>query len=446
LDNFDNNNLDENNERTEPQTTSDEPADNAPLPEKEEELNRYLFEYKANGSDGAPLNEKNEKRSRRALKYAIGGILATIVLFFGAFYGVYFTLNTSVFKDSEFFAAFVAKWSGVTENRVEVEYISGEYRGDNIELSSAVLNNTVLVRTVQKNETTGTLEPLSQGSGAIYSYNAENGYTLVVTNHHVIENGGDILIETFAGDRYYGKVKATDAVTDLALIEFTADKPLTAAKQADSDNLKFGQNAVVAGNPLGHGFAVSFGYIAHPKCSTGEASDPLIQLDISVNPGNSGGGVFDSQGNLIGIICSKASGENIDGIGYAIPINTVNDVIDDLLAYGYVQGRPALGITVVDIRNEAAYRECMENDLNGYLDANVRLGVFIIESKNSMLKKGDRIVSINGKNVIANESVSDAIKKLSPGTAVDIKVERFVDGQLKTLDLKVVLGTRDWAD
>jgi len=63
-----------------------------------------------------------------------------------------------------------------------------------------------------------------------------------------------------------------------------------------------------------------------------------------------------------------------------------------------------------------------------------------------MLNKGDRIVSINGKSVIANESVSDAIKKLSPGTAVDIKVERFVDGQLKTLDLKVVLGTRDWAD
>ena len=414
---------------------------------KAEELNKYLFEYKADGSDGKPLNSEKEKRSNGILKRVALIVCATLMAFLGAFYGMYYTVNSSVFKDSEFFAAFLAKWSGVTENRVEVDYIITEHTGENIELADAILNDTVLVRTVTKNTTTNVLEPLSHGSGVIYSHTESSGYTLVITNYHVIENGGDILIETLSGDRYYATVKATDAQTDLALLEFTSDKKLTAAVQGDSDKLKYGQSAAVAGNPLGHGFGVSFGYIAQPKATTGDASDPQIQLDISVNPGNSGGGVFNSQGHLIGIVVSKASGENVDGIGYAIPINLVNDVVNDLLAFGYVQGRPALGITVTNILTEAQYKYYAENELSGLIDPNkVTLGVYIIESKNSQLKVGDRIVSIDGITVITNENVSKAISKLSPGTAVEIKVSRYVEGQPTELTLQVLLGTRDWAD
>ena len=448
MDNFDNNNLNENNERLETQVAPEDLAPPTPLPEnKAEALNRYLFEYTAAGSDGKPLSKTKEKRSNGILKRIAIISIAVFMAFFGAFYGMYFTVNSSVFKNSEFFAAFLAKWSGVTENKAEVDYISGEYTGNNIDLADAILNDTVLVRTVSKNEETNALTPLSHGSGVIYSHTESSGHTLVITNYHVIENGGDILVETLAGDRYYATVKATDALTDLAIIEFKADKPLTAATQANSDNLKFGQNAAVAGNPLGHGFAVSFGYIAQPKATTGEVSDPQIQLDISVNPGNSGGGVFDSQGNLIGIVTSKASGENVDGIGYAIPINLVNEVVNDLLAFGYVQGRPALGITVSNILTEEQFRNSAKKELNGYLDLNnIKFGVYVIETKNSQLNVGDRLVSINGASILLNEDVSNAISKLSPGTAVDITVERYVEGQLQQITLHVLLGTRDWAD
>ena len=401
----------------------------------------------------APDPEREEKMKRLLIKIGAAALVLAVA-FAGAFYAMYFVCRTALLGDSEFFAAFMAKWAGVTQNRVEVDYITGEYRGDNIELADKMLSSTLLIRTVSRDEKTGNLTVLSHGSGVVYSTDSGSGVTLAVTNYHVIENGGDILVETQSGKRYNGKVKASDSLTDLAVIEFTVEEQLTQASHADSDKLKAGQSAAVAGNPLGTGFAVSFGYIACPSIITGEIDGPEIQIDISVNPGNSGGGVFDSQGNLIGIVVSKASGENIDGIGYAIPVNRVNEVVSDLLKFGYVQGRPALNITVINIITPAQYSYYSQNELSGHLhetvQSNYKYGVYIIESRNGVLKAGDRLVSIDGISIVGNESVTKAISKLSPGTAVKVKVERseIKDGAVvytqSTLD--VVLGTRDWAD
>ena len=229
---------------------------------------------------------------------------------------------------------------------------------------------------------------------------------------------------------------------------------LAQAAHSDSDNVKVGQNVAVAGNPLGNGFSVSFGYVSAKNVNTGELIDNQLQLDISVNPGNSGGGVYDSQGNLIGIVVSKASGENIDGIGYALPINEVNEVVNDLLVYGYVQGRPALGISVINILTEAQYDYYKNNDLSGHLfeekSGSKKFGVYIVKSDNPVLHVGDRIIAVNGVTVIANESVSNAIAKLTPGSVVKILVERaeLKDGAVVYTEstLSVVLGTRNWAD
>lgn len=417
-------------------------------------LNDYLFENTANGNYGRSLKETDiEKKSSKKLLVRIGALALVLVMaFFGAFYGMVFVCESSILGDSDFFAAFMARWAGVTENRVEVDYITGEYTGNNIELADKMLGCTVLVRTVYKNTQTNTVEPLSHGSGVIYSYNSDTKTALIVTNHHVIENGGDILIETYAGERIYGKLKATDSASDIALIEISSDTPLTAPTHADSDKLKLGQSASIAGNPLGHGFSVNFGYISSKSVATNDSTGPLVQLDISVNPGNSGGGVFDGEGNLIGLVVSKASGDNIDGIGYAIPINKVNSVINDLLKFGYVQGRPALGITVVNIMTEIQYNSLMQNELKDYLPdiTEKRYGVYIIESKNSSLKVGDRIISIDGISVTTNNDIARAISSHKPGDSVKIIVERVTkDGDgysfTKTTE-QVLLGTRDWAD
>ena len=397
--------------------------------------------------------DKDGKRTKTLLCRIGVLLLALAVAFSGSFFATYFVCRTSLLGDSEFFAAFMAKWAGVTENRVEVDYISGEYRGDNIDLAEKILNSTLIVRTVSKDDETGDLTPLSQGSGVVYSAGAD-GVTLAVTNYHVIENGGDIMVETVAGDRYYCTVKAMDISTDLAILQFTSDKPLAQPSHADSSKLKAGQSVAVAGNPLGHGFSVAFGYIAAPKSPSADAVGTQIQLDVSVNPGNSGGGVFDSQGNLIGVVVSKASGDNVDGLGYAIPINKVNEVVSDLLTYGYVQGRPALGITVRSIVTAAQYdyysaQPPLSDHLKETDRDNYRYGVYIVEIREgnvTPLKVGDRIVSIDGIKVVANESISNAISKLSPGTAVKVTVERYQSGEYIQVTESVVLGSRNWAD
>ena len=235
-------------------------------------------------------------------------------------------------------------------------------------------------------------------------------------------------------------------------MEVYVGKDLPVAQTADSDNLKAGQTVIVGGNPLGLGFAVSMGYVGSPSVNAGDMGGALIQLDVSVNPGNSGGGVFDTQGNLIGVVVSKAAGESIDGIGYAIPVNRMLSVIDDLLKYGYVKNRPALGVTVLNVTS-TNWTSAMLGELNGYLfesDEN-KYGVYVIESTNSTeLKKGDRIVSVDGIKITSSETLLKAISSKTPNTSVKIVVERAeVSGDqvtYKTVTVTVMLRERDWAD
>lgn len=409
-------------------------------------LNEYLLERPA--PESAPFVEKD--KSRLIGIWVRIGVLVLILVtaFVGAFSGMAYICRTSVFSDSTVFDAFIAKWSGVVENRIEVDKISGDYESDTIALADKVLNTSVRIRVVAETAS-GALTETSAGSGIIYAKGVGNKYT-VITNHHVVYGSKSFVIETYDGERYDGKIKHLDEISDVAVVEFECSKELSVARQGDSSKIKAGQNVIVAGNPLGGGFGVSFGYISNPeKISTANNNIPLTVLDVSVNPGNSGGGVYDAQGNLIGLVVSKASGTDVDGIGYAVPINTVNSVVNDLVSLGYVRGRPALGVTVIGIYNDNVYAEYMEGELKGYLlgGEDRSYGVFILESQNSSLKKGDRIVKVDGDLISISTDIRNAIMDKKPDSVIKVTVERGTEdnGTVKyqqyTLDILLIERT-----
>ena len=413
------------------------------------------------GEAAAPEYKETNKRSSMMVLAAIGILLAVLLTTFaGAFAGMYFICKTTLLGDSEFFASVVARWGGVTVNKMEVDQISGQYVSSSIDLADKVLNTTVLIRNGKLEQDGVTFSEVSSGSGAVYSVNTEEGYSIIVTNYHVIEDGYDFRVETRDGKLHKGEIKWVDSTTDLAIIK--VDKVFEAALQGDSDKLVAGQQIIVAGNPLGLGYSVAFGFIAHPDRDAGsDMGGNLIQLDASVNPGNSGGGVYDAQGNLIGIVVSKAIGnseDNVDGIGYAIPINRVNKVISDLASYGYVKGRPALRITVMDVLSENTHAALFAqgNELTEFIPSDptsMHYGVYVVESENANLKKGDKLVSINGVKIIGKSSIANAIASMTPGSTVKVVIERATlspDGktaQYTKITLNsVMLYERNWGD
>lgn len=184
------------------------------------------------------------------------------------------------------------------------------------------------------------------GSGVIVS---EDGY--VVTNNHVISGGQNITVYLFDGTTYPAKLVASDPDTDIAVLKIEATG-LNAAVFGDSSTLRVGDFALAIGNPLGeYQGSVTLGIVSalNREIELDGEKHTMFQVDASVNPGNSGGGMFDSNGMLIGIVTAKSISDNVEGLGFVLPINDVKPVVQDLINYGYVKGRPTLGFDAVEI-------------------------------------------------------------------------------------------------
>lgn len=419
-------------------------------PNAAEVLNSYLFGLDTPSMIKPP---KKDSASLKKLWKTVGVLLLTMaVAFSGAFACFYWVCNTALLGDSDFFRTLMVQASGVEVNKVEVDMVSGSYEEDTVALAEKIKQYSI---DIQIYDTTG--ERTGSGSGVIVSADG-----LALTNYHVVY-GNETTLKAVLSD---GTVCALsvlhlDKITDLAIVKIDTDKTLTPVTWADSSKAKAGQSIAVCGNPLGLGFSVAFGKIGHPNRDLGEVAGNFIQIDTSVNPGNSGGGLFDAAGNLIGIVNAKASGTNVDGIGYAIPAARALDVMDQLLEKGYVGGRPAIGLTLVQV-NQSTWDYFKNGDgstpgeLKDYL-YEARYGIYIIESKyNTEIKKGDRIVSCNGVEFDNRDSFSQWLLKYKSGDTVRITVERITsavqnpDGsytvQRERNTYECTLRERDWAD
>ena len=236
------------------------------------------------------------------------------------------------------------------------------------------------------------------GSGVIFSH--DNSHYYIVTNNHVIEDASEISIRLSDGTEYDAKLYAADALSDLAIIVIDVPEgtELTEAHFAKAEGkLIDGQDVFVIGNPLGLlGGSVGKGVIGKTErvITIDGIQMTLIQLDLTVNPGNSGGGLFDMAGNLIGIVNAKSTGDSIEGLGYAIPSSTVIKVCSDLLTQKYVSGRASLGMELENITLSSGF------STGTYTVLAADTTITGIENGSTFVfEKGDMIRSIDGQKV-----------------------------------------------
>lgn len=261
------------------------------------------------------------------------------------------------------------------------------------------------------------------GSGVVLT---ENGY--IVTNHHVIDGASSIKVRLNDGQTYSAALAGTDAKTDLAVLKIDASG-LPAATLADSSSVRVGDFVIAIGNPLGElGGTVTNGIISAKdrEITIDGKTMILLQTSAAVNPGNSGGGLFDLNGELIGVVNAKSSGEDIEGLAFAIPANTVKEITQELIQYGYVPGRPQLGISVAQITRPGT----------GLQTPYSTPGVYITKSSaDSGLKAGDRIIQINGTMINNAADISAVLDRHGVGDVVKVVVSR--SGQETAVNVKL---------
>ena len=267
------------------------------------------------------------------------------------------------------------------------------------------------------------------GSGVIIS---SDGY--ILTCAHVVSGASQITV-TIGDTDYTATVVGEDDTSDVAVLKIDATG-LTPATVGDSDSLSVGDSVLAVGNPLGElGGTVTSGIVSALNRSVtiqGTSSTntmSLIQMDASVSPGNSGGGLFNMNGELIGLVNAKSSSSDAEGLGFAIPINDAIKVAQDLLENGYVSGRPYMGITYIAVTDA---QTAAQFNVNAY-------GVYVVDvvqggpADKAGLKVGDRIVSIDGTEIAQKDDLGTLMQQHTAGDTLSITVAR--DGQMQTVSL-----------
>ncbi|MEM6889387.1 MAG: Do family serine endopeptidase [Pseudomonadota bacterium] len=270
------------------------------------------------------------------------------------------------------------------------------------------------------------------GSGFVIS---EDGY--VVTNNHVIEGADEILVEFFDGKELVADVVGTDPNTDIALLKVEADSALPFVQFGDSDVARVGDWVIAMGNPLGQGFSVSVGIVSARNRALSGTYDDYIQTDAAINRGNSGGPLFDMDGNVIGVNTAILSpnGGSI-GIGFSMASNVVTRVVDQLQEFGETR-RGWLGVRIQDLTEDLAESMGLE-DTAGALVTDVPEGPAL----EAGMQAGDVIVSFAGQTVEDTRGLVREVGNSPVGETVRVVVLR--DGTSQTL--RVTLGRREEAE
>ena len=300
--------------------------------------------------------------------------------------------------------------------------------------------------TQQNEQEQGELQEAGTGSGVVYKI--ENGEAYIVTNHHVIENAEKLEVTLADGSKKEATLIGSDIWTDLAVIKVAADDIETVANFGDSEVLKQGETVIAIGNPLGLDFygSVTVGVIsgtnrAVPVDLNGDGTEDwqseVLQTDAAINGGNSGGALVNLNGDLIGINSMKIASESVEGLGFAIPINTVIPIIQQLEGNGQVV-RPAMGISLMDLTDIPAFYQAQtlqlpEGITTGVVVAEVVEGSAAAEAG---MKQYDVIFEMDGQTI---ESVIDLRQHLYTKTAVGDTLNVKVYRAGKVVELNLIL-------
>ena len=269
------------------------------------------------------------------------------------------------------------------------------------------------------------------GSGVIIT---EDGY--ITTNNHVIDGAGKITVTTADGKEYNAELVGTDSISDVAVLKIDADG-LSPATYGNSDQLAVGDMAVAIGNPLGElGGTVTAGIISalDRQLVIDGKTMTLLQTDTSINPGNSGGGLFNGDGQLVGIVVAKSSGSDVEGLGFAIPINKAAEVAQQLMDKGYVSGQPSTGMTYTE---SSASGTGFEQFFGGSQNQNVY--IYSVEGDNAKkagFQAGDMVYAVEGTQITSFDELSSIVTAHKVGDKLKFTIVRNGSTMDITLELE----------
>lgn len=426
-------------------------------------------EYNFTTQNTQPEQPKQPKK-KGSLKKVIAGVMAVAIIGGGAGFGGAYLANNVVTSSSVSASASTTAATSSTVSadlsslantiqKKETDELSASELYKAVEQSIVKVNNYQQVSTTSdsssggsiydyffgggfggsgKKESTPSIQLYGTGSGVIFT---TDGY--VITNYHVIENAAKISVTVTdsvtgeEGEEMEAEVIGSDSSTDLAVLKITRDEPFSAASIGDSSSLEVGQTVCAIGNPAGLDKTITMGIVSglnrHYSSEDGyELSS--IQTDTAINPGNSGGGLFDMYGNVVGIVNSKIVAQYTENLGFAITIDEAKPIINDLINYGYVTGRPVLGVTTVQLNEYTAY--LYGYNTTGLLITAITEGAPV---ENSGLRLGDIITQINGTDVSTVSDVQAIIKTMKAGDTVEATVVRQSDDSNRTQTLTITI-------
>jgi len=316
---------------------------------------------------------------------------------------------------------------------VVVKTVDGKNAMTDAEVYAANVNSVVSINVTGTAGTNFFGQPVqtaSSGSGFILT---KDGF--IATNYHVVENAETVMVTMYNGDEYEAKYIGGDEDYDLAVIKVEG-KDLPAVTLGDSDTLNVGDHVLAIGNPLGElTFSMSGGMVSSVNRAINVNGTPfnMIQTDTSINAGNSGGPLFNSYGEVVGIVSAKYSsaqnGTSVEGLGFAIPMNDVFAMIEDIMTNGYITNKPYLGI------NGGTMNEQMASQYR----YDITTGVFVYSveegyaAEKAGLKMGDVIIKVGEDPIESLEDLNMVKKKYAAGDTVTLTIYR--EGAETTVEL-----------
>ena len=367
---------------------------------------------------------KKARKNRVILASVISSVLTTAICF-GIFSAIFLNSKNN---DSKIYAPYGNTLSISESEDGGVKPLVSDENAKALSIPQIYNKVSPAVVSIISTAGNGIKTSASSGSGVILT---PDGY--IVTNNHVIDGASIITVKTIAGQSLDAEVIGKDARTDLAVLKVSSEKELPVAEIGDSALLRVGDMAVAIGNPLQEELVstLTVGYISaiNRTMIIDERQMTMLQTDAAINPGNSGGALINIYGQVIGITTAKSTGYDVEGLGFAIPMNEAVPIIESIIKNGYVTGRPLVGITGIDVTEQIA----RVNDLpiGVYVDSVILGGAADLAG----IKKGDVIIECDGKKV---ESV-DEINQIRDEHKVGDKIAFLISRNGSKIKCSVVL-------
>lgn len=319
-----------------------------------------------------------------------------------------------------------SKTASVSKNGYKLEDATGSKMTVQ-EVTNKTKDSVVEIKTESVSADAWMQQYVTEGAGSGVVMTAD-GY--IMTNNHVIDGASKITVTTSDDKEYEAKLVGTDSITDIAVLKISA-KNLTPATYGNSDQLAVGDMAVAIGNPLGElGGTVSAGIISalDRELAIDGKTMTLLQTDASINPGNSGGGLFNGDGQLIGIVVAKSSGSNVEGLGFAIPINKAADVAQQLMDKGYVSDQPSTGMSYAESSQGNGAAQFFGNSQDSQSQSS-SAAVYIQEVTGTNAKKagfqsGDLVYAVDGTKITSFNTLSSIVTSHKVGDKLTYTIVR----------------------